>query len=242
MKNSEFKEVIEGENKKIKTIPTNKGEDFVANFDINKNIKRIADKKTIEPIEIGNKYINESRADYRDRLKEDGLNEQEIKEKLIERTNEMTKKALDDLIPLIDKDILNRDSGLVLNGSKGDMKHLLKNERSEIKSTICSELDKLIDSSILLKKHPPKKAGDERTLKDVYIFGNIIKLNGKLYATRLTALHYIKDDRIGEYNLDIKEIESLATTEVGGSTSKINIKYLLENIKDEKDKYFSGYL
>jgi len=170
----------------------------------------------------------------------------------------MTKKALKDLEHLINKDVLNSDSGLVFNGSKSDIDHLVKKDRSEIKSTICSELDKLIEASIFLKKHIPKKDGDEYSLKDVYIFGNIVELNGKLYATKLTAKHYKEGDRIGEYNLYVKEIE-IATNEAippsasrlenksnwfggaVGSSHRVNIKYLLENVKDEKDKYFSEY-
>jgi hypothetical protein len=233
----------------------NKGNDFVANFNMEKNIKRIVDNKAIEVIKIKNKYSNESRVDYRNKLEKHGLNEKEIKEKLIERASKMAKNALKDLESLINKDILNKDSGIVLNGSKSDIKHLLKNERSEIKSTICSELEKLIETSIFLEKHPPKKDGDKYYLKDIYIFGNIVELNGKLYATRLTAKHYTADNRIGKYNLKVEEIKDSRGLGLSNSlvdkahvsvpnapSTSINITYLLKNVKDEKEKYFIEYL
>ena len=244
------------EKKKATSNKTNKGKDFVVNFDVNKNIERVAYIETIESIKLKNKYSNESRAGYRNRLEKEKLNEKEIESRIKERTKNILKNAFKDLELLINKDILNKDSGLILNSSKGNLEHLLYRGNSEIKATICSELEKVVETAIFLKKHLPKKERDETYLKDIYLFGNIVNVNNKLYAVKITAKHFIANNRIGKYNLNVNEIikgvegsgcpAGLSQSQTGlipnAPSTKINIKYLLENVKDEKEKYFSEYL
>ena len=174
----------------------NKGYDFIQNLNKEKNEKRLRDKyKDIEAIEIDKKFKNT----HYDKL-----------QKIIDKTEE-------DLIHLTKKEFLNIDSGLILTMSKANLHHSLNHYRSEIKTNIHYELEKLIMTSLFLGKDPPNEYRKD-IIENTYKFINAAKIDNKQFVVKLIALRYLKENgRISHYGIDQIEIEPVDTKHISTS-------------------------
>ena len=206
--------------------------DFVKDFridseanhrqDLIKNLERLVDKKNIGIIEI--------KKEYRRGFKE----------------------AFKDLHPLTKKTFVNIDSGLTITISGLNLRHSLHYEPSKIKTNIHSELENLIKSAVFLEKYKPNKPNDDKTLKAMYVFGNIAKVDKRIIVVQLIAKHYKVNDRIDHYNLRGLEIKAVDTYTIKGMRAtggkgdipplpdKISIIDLLKNVNIE-NKNCIGY-